>query len=162
VAVVFVLIALIVSFAHFRETPPAAPRVVRFSIPPPEKESVVRHAVIISPDGCSVAFHTSAGSMELLWVHSLDSLESRPLPGTADMRGAPFWSADSRSVVFEAQGKLKKIDVSGGPPQTLCDLPGELRGGFWTEDNRIVFGTASSGILQVMAGGGAASPVTIS
>jgi hypothetical protein len=35
-----------------------------------------------------------------------------------------FWSPDSLYLVLQSAGKLKKIDVidvSGGPPQTLCD-----------------------------------------
>ena len=45
----------------------------------------------------------------------------------------PFWSADSRFLGFFAEQKLKKIDVAGGPPITLCDAP-EGRGGTWNRD----------------------------
>ena len=43
----------------------------------------------------------------------LDSLESRPLAGTEGAL-APFFSPDSRWIGFFAEGKLKKIPVSGG------------------------------------------------
>jgi eukaryotic-like serine/threonine-protein kinase len=50
----------------------------------------------------------------------------------------PFWSPDSRFVGFFAARKLKKIDIGGGLPQTLCDAP-EGRGGTWNRDGVIVF-----------------------
>jgi len=68
--------------------------------------------------------------------------------------GNPFWSADSRFVIFDAAGKLTKIDASGGPPRVLCDLSGVLLGGFATSDNRIVFMAAPRGLRQVSADGG--------
>ena len=37
------------------------------------------------------------------------------------MRPAPFWSPDSRWIGFFAQGKLLKIDVTGGPAITICN-----------------------------------------
>jgi hypothetical protein len=59
------------------------------------------------------------------------------------------------------QGTLKKVEVSGGPPQSLCNLPAVELGGFWTGDGRIVFGTLASGLFQVPVAGGVASPVTV-
>jgi len=80
--------------------------------------------------------------------------------------GYPFWSWDSRSVVFQvggfgSAGKLKKVEVSGGLPQTLCDPAVDMMmGGFWSRKGQIVFGTAYAGLLQVPATGGAPSPLT--
>jgi len=72
----------------------------------------------------------------------------------------PFWSPDSRSVGFFADAKLKKIDVSGGPPLTLADAP-LGRGGSWSPNGIIVFGiSGGSPILRVSAAGGAPTPAT--
>ena len=38
-------------------------------------------------------------------------------------------------LAFFAEGRLKKIDVTGGPPQTLLDTP-RGRGGAWAEDGQ--------------------------
>jgi len=76
------------------------------------------------------------GSREL-WVRALGASAAKPLPGTA---GAvlPFWSPDSRSIGFFAEGKLKRIDAAGGPAQTLADALNPC-GGAWIDDDTIVF-----------------------
>jgi Tol biopolymer transport system component len=113
-----------------------------------------------SPDGrviTYVAYRT--GQNPQLWVRRLDESSARVLPGTDDA-AFPFWSPDSRFIAFFAQGKLKKIDVGGGPPLIVCDaVAGE--GGTWNRDNVIVFaGDGVSGLSRVSADGGAATPVT--
>jgi eukaryotic-like serine/threonine-protein kinase len=155
---VFLLTTLGLSLLHFREMPPAEPRVVRFTIPLPEK-GILGPFLSLSPDGRRLAFSVSGEGSTRLWVRALDSLQSHPLVGTEGTGGVPFWSFDSRNIVFWMGGKLKKIDVSGGPPQTLCDVPLSVYRGFWTRDNRIVFGSAT-GVFQIAAGGGVPSPLT--
>jgi hypothetical protein len=50
----------------------------------------------------------------------------------------PFWSPDSRSIGFFANGKLKRIDINGGALTSLCDAP-LGRGGTCGRDGVIVF-----------------------
>jgi eukaryotic-like serine/threonine-protein kinase len=71
----------------------------------------------------------------------------------------PFWSPDSRFIGFFTSGKLKKVEVSGGAVQTICDVAGP-RGGTWNRDGVIVFGTGVSGLLRVSAVGGDVTAVT--
>ena len=93
----------------------------------------------ISPDGRTLAFvATKAKGETLLYVRPLESLEARALPGTQEA-GRPFWSPDSKSLAFVAGGKLKRIEVAGGSPISLCDA-GYARGGTWNEEGVIVFG----------------------
>ncbi len=151
--------AITLAAIHMREVPPAAPQ-VRFSVPPPAKGSFGTW-IGLSPDGRYLGFTAiSADGDVRVWVRSLDSLEARPLPGTEGTITF-FWSPDSRFVAFQAGGKLKKIELAGGPPQTLCDLSGVMLGGTWSRDGVILFGTNSGPILRVPSGGGAASPVTV-
>jgi serine/threonine protein kinase len=67
---------------------------------------------------------------------------------------------DSRFLGFFAGGKLKKIDVSGGPPITLGDAS-DPRSGTWNRDGVIIFGpTASSALQRVSAAGGVPTEAT--
>ena len=135
---------------------------MRLSITPPEGvelRSGIRGGSAISPDGKSVVFSGSREGKVQLWIRRLDSLESRPLPGTEDGR-LPFWSPDGRSIGFQAGGKIRRIDVAGGPPLDLAVATRPTRGA-WTESGEILFATGTGGpILRVRAGGGATAPVT--
>jgi Tol biopolymer transport system component len=92
-------------------------------------------------------------------VRPLDSLSAQRLEGTDDSIN-PFWSPDSRTIGFFAGGKLKKIDASGGPAQTLCDAPNG-RGGAWSEHDVIVFAPeVLSGLSRVPAAGGMPAQIT--
>jgi Tol biopolymer transport system component/predicted Ser/Thr protein kinase len=152
------------AYVHFREKPAELPG-VRFSMMPPDKTvftlSVAAPAsAIVSPDGKRIVFSaTSADGRSQLWVRSLDALTAQPLPGTEGGTAA-FWSPDSRTVGFQAEGKLKKIDASGGPPLTLTDAP-NLRGGSWSQEGVVVFAPAqNSTLMRVSAAGGAATEAT--
>jgi hypothetical protein len=81
----------------------------------------------------------SDGAHLSLWIRSVDSLTAQRLPGTDDA-SFPFWSPDSRWIAFFAHDKLMKIETGGGPAQTLCEAIAG-RGGAWTRDGVIVFGT---------------------
>ncbi|HXQ26723.1 MAG TPA: protein kinase [Candidatus Acidoferrales bacterium] len=163
-AAVFLLAFSGVSFVHFRErsTAPAA-EAIRFEIPVPEKTTLPPNGVFsLSPDGRQLAFFAAgADNIYRLWVRPLGSLEARPLPGSESPQFPPFiWSPDSRYIAFDAGGKLKKVDISGGPPQTVCDLRALEVGGSWNSDGVIILGQAPGGLARVSAGGGSASPLT--
>src|SRR5262249_10999048 len=102
--------------------PPGDTRVYRSSfVPPANLTSPAVGRLALSPDGRRLAFIApDSSSRSVLWVRALDSLIAQPLPATAKAL-SPFWSLDSRFIAFVADGKLKKIDVSAGPPVTLCE-----------------------------------------
>ena len=141
--------------AWLRRGPP--PPVVRFLVQAPEKSSFVMlstgGAAAISPDGKRLAFIASAADGRRLWVQELDSLTAKALPGT-QAAALPFWSPDSQSIGFFADGKIKRIDVNGGPAIALGDAVG-ARGASWSRDGVILFSPASGGPLyRVSAAGG--------
>ncbi len=125
-------------------TPP--PNRLRFAIPPPSG-AAFQEMPAISPDGRKLAFvATTADGRDLLFLRPLESLEARRLEGT-DGAAYPFWAPDGRSVAFFAQGKLAKIDASGGSPVILCDAPNP-RGGSWGSRGTIVFSVNAGGEMH--------------
>ncbi len=151
------LIALaVLSFFHFRETPPPA-RTVRFQVPLPEK--AIDAIFQISPDGKVLVFSAASGGRRQLWIRPIDSLAAQALPETEGATYS-FWSPDSATIAFFVAGKLKKISLAGGTSQTICDAP-EGRGGTWNIDGVIVFSPGpGSAIERVSAAGGVPTAVT--
>src|SRR5262245_11827424 len=152
-AAILLAVALLASLpftlAHLRESP-AATRVIKLSVPAPEKSTFGNLAV--SPDGSLLTFTAATSGKVQLWVRALDSLTAQALPGTEGAR-YPFWSPDNRWIGFFAGGKLKKAAASGGPVQTLCDS-GIAGGGTWSHDGVILFTTLGYGVYRVAATGG--------
>ena len=115
----------------------------------------------LSPDGRTLTMvaYSAQASNYVLWTYEVGGRRTTSLDGT---QGAsyPFWSPDGRFIGFFADGKLKKVDVSGGQVQVLCDAPNG-RGGAWNRDGVIVFTPDSfGGLFRVSAAGG--SPVEMS
>jgi serine/threonine protein kinase/WD40 repeat protein len=149
--------ALVLAALYFRPTP-SSERTVRLLVSPPEKETFWSYDLpAVSPDGERLAFTAiDPDGKTRIWVRSLDSLTISPLAG-ADGGIRPFWSPDSRSLAFFADGKLKKADLRGGPPQTLCDASNWNPFGAWGRDGVILFGNGDSGgrtLSRVAATGG--------
>jgi len=86
--------------------------------------------IAISPDGRALAFVATSSGSPKLWIRQLDSTAARDLPGTEGAR-FPFWSPDSRSIGFFANGKLQLIDLEGGPAAILATAPNP-RGATWS------------------------------
>src|SRR5262245_45027115 len=96
----------------------AASAVVRLSFVPPER--TLTQTFALSLDGTRLVFDAlsfDAGGKQSLWLRSLDASVPQQLNGTENGRG-PFWSPDSRMIAFFADGKLKKMSVPEGSPQT--------------------------------------------
>jgi serine/threonine protein kinase/Tol biopolymer transport system component len=159
------LILLLLGFAiKYFLTSPDRPMITAV-IPPPERMNFYLYGntagpVAISPDGKRLAF-VAADSVgkKYLFVRSLDALAALRLVGT-DGALHPFWSPDNQFIGFFAQGKLKKIDASGGAPITICDA-GFPRGGTWNDEGTIVFTPGPGAPLSVVSSsGGTATIVT--
>jgi Tol biopolymer transport system component len=130
-------------------------RIVRFTITLPEGWRLARAPAPfrLSPDGRRLLIVAQdANGRTAIWTRSLDSLTSQQLPGSDGATAAGFWSADSRFVAFRSGGRLKKIDVTGGEPVTLCEIA-DIRGGTWNSDGVILF-ASGQGLKRVSASGG--------
>lgn len=152
---VLALLLAALAFVHFRETP-LRQTSVDMSIVLPAQARV--QSLEVSPDGRQIAVVLVKDGKQQIWIRALDSLEFTPLAGT-DGAASPFWSPDGRYIGFFADAKLKKIDHSGGPAQTLCDALGAM-GGTWNRNGDILFSTDALGRVQrISANGGAPSDV---
>lgn len=155
-----VLIAIAgVLVARHRESAPVLHQ-VRFQVPLPNAVRI--DAPIVSPDGRKIAFFgetSDAPGTPRLWIHSLDSGESRQLFQANKFGGGLFWSPNSRFIAFLSDGTLKKIDVDGTGVATICDVRMVAGGGSWSKNDVIVFSSGSV-LMRVPASGGTPVPVT--
>ncbi len=120
--------------------------------------------VAVSPNGHTVAMvgRRESDRNDALWIYEPGSPDATNLAGT-EGANFPFWSADGRSIGFFADGKLKKLDLAGGPVQTLCDAQ-TGRGGTWNKDGVILFtpsGHLGVGLYRISASGGTPIEITV-
>jgi eukaryotic-like serine/threonine-protein kinase len=165
VAALSLLIAATLGALYFRSASPPVQE-VRSQIPQPEDLTFNPGTqAAISPDGRWLAFAAlGPDNVSRMYARSIDSLEVKPLPGSEGIIGMsppPFWSYDSRFVVFGAQGKLVKAEVTGAPAQTIAEtgLP-FVQGGTWSRDGVIVYARNGGHLMQVSAAGGTPVAVT--
>ncbi|MFZ0285713.1 MAG: protein kinase, partial [Terriglobales bacterium] len=116
----------------------------------------------VSPNGHTIAV-VGRGSerKSLLWIYEPGSQDATSIANT-DGADFPFWSPDGRSLGFFAEGRLKRVDIAGGPVQTLSDAQ-TGRGGTWNKDGVILFtpsGQLGTGLYRIAATGGTATQVT--
>jgi DNA-binding winged helix-turn-helix (wHTH) protein/Tol biopolymer transport system component len=168
-AVAIVLLAgigvALVSFLNGRlaasaRTRSAAIGRLRFTVEAPDGAEFNSGAVL-SPDGRYLAFvaeDVRTGGIRL-GLNSLDSSETRLLPAT-DGASQPFWSPDSRSIGFFADGKLKRVGLDNGPPQVVTVLGTLSTGATWNAKGVILFAGQRSGLFSVPDSGGVPAPVT--
>jgi len=152
VAAVASLAALALGVVAVTRTDPPR-RTMRFDLLNPDG-IIAAEVPRLSPDGRYLAFNaTDTEGKTRIWVRPFNALSAQPLPGT-DGAARPFWSPDSRFLGFMADGKLMKIEVSGGPAQKICDAPTGADGS-WSEEGVILFdGRATDPIYRVSASGG--------
>jgi serine/threonine-protein kinase len=114
----------------------------------------------LSPDGKRLVFGTKSGNGAVhLAVRQIDQGNAVALPGTEGARD-PFFSPDGEWIGFSADGKLKKVSVTGGVPGVLCDAP-NFRGASWSESGYIVAAlNTQGGLVRIPEAGGTPQPVT--
>jgi Tol biopolymer transport system component len=131
--------AIVAAAFFFRGTStPNGPVRAEIELPPgAEMQFSLAGGVAISPDSTKLAFAAQSGNAIKLWIRDLETGKTWSLNG-ADGATFPFWSADSRSVGFFSDGKLRTVAATGGPVQILADAPAG-RGGSWSQAGVILF-----------------------
>jgi serine/threonine protein kinase len=140
----------------FRPQPPPAER-LEFFIPVQEEMS----HLALSPDGRMLAFVSpdQNSGANMVSVQRIGSSAISLVPGT-EGASYPFWSPDDTNVAFFADGKLKKVALSGGAPQVVATATSG-RGGSWNRRGVIVFSPQAAGWLwKVDADGSNLAPLT--
>jgi eukaryotic-like serine/threonine-protein kinase len=158
-----VLAVAAASFAGWNLKPMPARPVIRTVIllPPGERLAELnRPALALSPDGTQLAYvaTTQDGTAQQIHLRAMDSGEVKPVSGTEGASG-PFFSPDGQWLGFFANGKLKKIPVSGGVAQTLADAPLPA-GASWGSRGMIAFTPGLTQIQEISDSGGTAEPLT--
>jgi serine/threonine protein kinase len=114
-------------------------------------------SLVVSPNGRRVAIVARReNGPTMILMRELDSRSARQLAGTEGATSL-FWSPDSRFIGFFADGKIMKVDVSGGVPTSLCHASALFDGGTWSRDGTIVYSIFENGnfsLWRVAASGG--------
>jgi serine/threonine protein kinase/Tol biopolymer transport system component len=136
------------------------PLPVRFALPPPAGArygaGIESTSVSVSPDGSTVAFVAfQPGVPSKILLRPLHDEGVREIPGTEGATSM-FWSPDGRSLGFFVRGQLKRVEVSGGAPVKVCDVPIAIGlSGSWGPEGDILFATVNGErISRVPAAGG--------
>ncbi|HEX5473373.1 MAG TPA: protein kinase [Vicinamibacterales bacterium] len=147
-----------------------ATQTIRFTVPPPPEYDFYYHAetrfLAVSPDGSRIAFVAtssqpsweSASPTQRIFVRSLAAAAARQVAGTEGARSL-FWSPDGRSLAFFAEDELKRVDLTGGAPVSICRVTSRIgMSGTWGHDGQVLFaGARGEAIYQVAASGGTPS-----
>ncbi|HKR66478.1 MAG TPA: protein kinase [Thermoanaerobaculia bacterium] len=156
--------AALVAIAFFTtRSSPTDARVLRLAIPMPThiNAGLLSQQLAISPDGRFVVVVAQNDAGPALWMRALDSGATGAIRGT-ERAVSPFWSPDSKSIAFAADGKLQRLPRDGGDAETICDVsPGTIIHAAWGHDGTIVFGelTGRAGLFRVPADGGTPRPL---
>jgi serine/threonine protein kinase/Tol biopolymer transport system component len=156
--------AITIGVVHVTARLPVPPPAMQFDVRLPDRVQFTSStSIVLSPDGHTVAFAAvGADNTPHLWVQNLDGTEARPLVNT-DVGGnvpPPFWSIDSKFLVFSGFANVRKVNIATGTVEDLCQKPGPVVGGSWNAQGVIIFGTNSTGLWKTSASGGKAAPLT--
>jgi len=165
VAGALLLAGIAVAALLLRPRRPADSRAVRFTVPIPRGTTYAppietSRGFSISPDGTRLAIEAISHGHRRLYVRPLDADEATEIEGSIDATAA-FWSPDSRSLAFFANGKLKRIPAAGGPAADVCDARFATVGAWGGSDTILFVNIDPPGIYRVPAAGGEAVRVTV-
>ena len=157
-----VLLAVAVGTLAFAAARYFAPRpsqqTMRFAIVPQERQigTLVRTLMAISPDGTQLVYLASGRA----YLRRLSDFQEQiiPSPDLGRTVITPAFSPDGRSIAFfsGSERMVKKLDVSGGTPQRVCQVSAPASFGLTWEASGILVGAGAGGIVRCNPAGGEA------
>jgi Tol biopolymer transport system component len=140
----------------------ASREVTRFIVTPPENVELIgggnQIASLLSPDDRKLLYIGFQGGTQAIWVQDFSKTLPDRIPRT-DRAVAPFWSPDSRTIAFFADGELRIVALDTHSVRALCPAVG--LGGAWNTDGTIVFAHTNDGrLFRVSANGGSPEALT--
>ena len=164
VAAMAVIIGIVGWTTRSAGRPPEARPTLRFTEISPAEIDILRNhhsgsAVAISSDGHVLAWVGATESSTQLWSRHLDESNARPINGTEGAQ-APFFSPDGEWIGFWAGGKVKKVAVRGGAPQTICETE-HIHGPSWGDGIIVMAAIGDGSLFMADPGGGKLQPIRI-
>lgn len=154
IGAVFIVSTLVFAFLYYQQMTKKAPRppVARYTVNIKQGLSNIFWPRI-SPDGRTIAFQAqdSTGTSRI-WVRPINSLEAYPLLNTENAKRF-FWSPDGRNVAFFVGNQLKRIPISGGQAQLVCQGP-DGSDGCWSVSDLIIFDGSLADTMKIVPAGG--------
>ena len=141
---------------------------VRFTLPPPPNTTfgsllptLEATTLEFSPDGTRLALiATARGARSEIWIRPVAEESAARVAGT-EGASSMFWAPDGRTLGFFADGQLRRVDLDGGAPVKVCNVPMNVGlSGTWGAGGDILFSSVQGqAIYRVSAAGGTPVPV---
>lgn len=116
--------------------------------------------VALSPDGARVAYildgHLRVRALDAVSEQDLGPIMTSTEPAAARFPSPVFWSPDSKTIGFAAEGEVRTVPAAGGPVFAVARIPatGDAIAARWFHDGAIVFAVWRESVYSVPAAGG--------
>jgi hypothetical protein len=131
IAAAIVLTAAATALVLERRRSAAVPEVVRLTIPA-EDMRLTLNALAIAPGGAAIAYAAVTTSGTTLMVRRLSEFEAKPVETTRGLPiNYPTFSPDGGSLAFVSDQQIRRVDLRGGAPVTICQVLQNVRGLSW-------------------------------
>jgi len=137
---ILLLMGLLIHYFFFANNYTPKTNYINLSITDSRSQQILRsdaQVLTISPDGETVVYCLNNDGATYLYQRAFNSFEIKLIEGTKNAN-APFFSPDGEWIGFNADGKIKVVNLTSGGVSVIHDEVA-LRGASWGKNDRIVF-----------------------